>query len=296
MQILGTRLPEYTNACGSGAFVGGGALWYGPPAQEPCRFRVRSVARSVLSHPRAPAKNGIRGGVPHSTPDRAPGERCHARTAVAGRDRGSRMGAATGDGYARMAVGRRRRKGNHPALGIAMRHGGRPPRPRCRIAVAGGDRHARIAVAGPRPRCGRARSPRRRCTPPVADVSPPHGSMGNEASWQGPTGRESAQLRPSREFFGNGVHRAGAAGGAAGGARGFRGRANWWYTTPPLIKRQGVLVHLRVGGLYGTDLRSANLAVFACATVRDGSHCDPPGGSANVTETGSFPCRSRLQT
>ena len=31
---------------------------------------------------------------------------------------------------------------------------------------------------------------------------------------------------------------------------------------------------MRVGGLYGTDLRSANLAVFACATVRDGSHCD----------------------
>ena len=68
-----------------------------------------------------------------------------------------------------------------------------------------------------------------------------------------------------RKISCDGRLRAGAAGAPAAGAPAFRGRANWWYTTPPLIKRQGVLVHLRVGGLYGTDLRSANLAVFACA-------------------------------
>ena len=46
--IVGTRLPEYLNVRGSGKIVGGGALWYGPSERKPCRFRVRSVDRSVL--------------------------------------------------------------------------------------------------------------------------------------------------------------------------------------------------------------------------------------------------------
>ena len=103
--------------------------------------------------------------------------------------------------------------------------------------------------------------------PLLVDLYSTTKSLGNEASWREPTGCERARFLPSRGFIGNGGQRAGAARAAAGGAGRFRGRANWWNTTPPRIETYGGPVKLWVGGLYGTDLRSENLAVFASAVL-----------------------------
>ena len=101
----------------------------------------------------------------------------------------------------------------------------------------------------------------------LADGSLAPPKLGNTWLWRGAPGRKRTPFPPPPEFRYNAGHRAGAAGVAAAGARAFRGRANCGHTTPPLIKRQGVLVKLRVGGPYGTDLRRGARAVFAAAVL-----------------------------
>ncbi len=59
----------------------------------------------------------------------------------------------------------------------------------------------------------------------------------NRRSRRGPAGCERARVSRPRKISCDGRHRAGAAGAAAAGAQAFRGRANWSYTTPRVLKR-----------------------------------------------------------
>ncbi len=123
-------------------------------------------------------------------------------------------------------------------------------------------RISRLDSAGrswPRPRATRGGPPPRQsggCDCPARAAqgrgrSPPPGTVPRGAKFRRPVGKISvldgraacgaarARVLPSRGFIGNGGQRAGAARAAAGGARRFRGRANWWNTTPPVLKRTG---------------------------------------------------------